>query len=46
MRQSWIVLQHATWEGPGGIAVEAKARGLCLDVGVLIKGPAFQTPIK
>jgi GMP synthase-like glutamine amidotransferase len=41
MGQSWIVLQHAAWEGPGLIAVEAKARGLCLDVRRLDQGASI-----
>ena len=41
MGQSWIILQHAAWEGPGLIAVEAKARGLCLDVRRLDQGASI-----
>lgn len=44
MRQSWIVLQHAAWEGPGLIAVEARARGLYLDVRRLDLGDSIPDP--
>jgi hypothetical protein len=44
MGQSWIVLQHAAWEGPGLIAIEAKARGLCLDVRHLDQGESIPDP--
>lgn len=32
MAGTWTILQHAAWEGPGLIAVEAQARGLDLDI--------------
>ena len=31
MTRPWTILQHVAWEGPGLIAVEGKARGLCMD---------------
>ncbi len=32
MRSRWFILQHAEWEGPGIIALEAKKRGIEVDV--------------
>lgn len=40
MTRSWTILQHVAWEGPGLIAVEAKSRGLRLDVRRLDLGAA------
>ena len=44
MGHPWIVLQHVAWEGPGLIAFEAKARGLCLDVRRLDRGDSIPDP--
>jgi len=41
MEYSWIVLQHVAWEGPGLIASEAKARGLCLEIRRLDQGDSI-----
>jgi len=43
-RQSWIVLQHVAWEGPGLIAFEARERGLFLDVRRLDQGDSIPNP--
>ncbi len=32
MADSWAVLQHVAWEGPGLIASIARSRGLCIEV--------------
>jgi GMP synthase (glutamine-hydrolysing) len=34
----WIILQHVAWEGPGLIALEAKSRGLNVEVRRLDRG--------
>ena len=44
MDRSWIVLQHASWEGPGLIAREAEKRGLSLDVRRLDRGDRIPDP--
>jgi hypothetical protein len=44
MERSWFVLQHVAWEGAGLIAVEAKARGLRLDVRRLDRGDSIPDP--
>jgi GMP synthase-like glutamine amidotransferase len=44
MEHFWIVLQHVAWEGPGLIALEAKSRGLSLDVRRLDRGDSIPNP--